>query len=150
MALTSLFGGLALANSKLGAVHGLAGPLGGMCRAPHGAVCARLLPLVFDANLVALQQRDLHDPALERMTRVAQLLTGDVTARPEAGTVWLQELVLKLGIRGLAHYGLSRAELPELVTKAQSASSMQGNPVRLSPAELSRIAERALEDPSQG
>jgi alcohol dehydrogenase class IV len=150
MALTSLFGGLALANSKLGAVHGLAGPLGGMCHAPHGAICARLLPLVFDANLVALQQRDLHDPALERMTRVAQLLTGDVTARPEAGTVWLQELVLKLGIRGLAHYGLSRAELPELVTKAQSASSMQGNPVRLSPAELSRIAERALEDPSQG
>ena len=36
MALTSLFGGLALANAKLGAVHGIAGPLGGMIEAPHG------------------------------------------------------------------------------------------------------------------
>jgi alcohol dehydrogenase class IV len=44
MALASLYGGLALANAGLGAVHGFAGVAGGMFQAPHGAVCAALLP----------------------------------------------------------------------------------------------------------
>ena len=57
MALASLFGGLALANAGLGAVHGLAGPIGGMFPAPHGAVCAALLPHVMAANLSALRAR---------------------------------------------------------------------------------------------
>src|SRR5688572_8867606 len=51
MALVSLFGGLSLANAKLGAVHGFAGPIGGMFTAPHGAVCARLLPEVVERNI---------------------------------------------------------------------------------------------------
>lgn len=46
----SLFGGLALANSGLGVVHGLAGPLGGLCGAPHGAICGALLPAGIAAN----------------------------------------------------------------------------------------------------
>ena len=41
MALASLLGGLALANAKLGAVHGFAGLIGGMLQAPHGGICAR-------------------------------------------------------------------------------------------------------------
>jgi hypothetical protein len=44
MAWTSLCGGLALANSGLGVVHGLAGPLGGLSGASHGAICGALLP----------------------------------------------------------------------------------------------------------
>jgi alcohol dehydrogenase class IV len=51
MSLASLFSGMALANAKLGAVHGLAGPLGGVLSAPHGAICARLLPFVMETNL---------------------------------------------------------------------------------------------------
>ena len=54
MSLASLFGGLALANAKLGAVHGFAGVLGGMYPAPHGIVCARLLPFVVETNVMAL------------------------------------------------------------------------------------------------
>ena len=57
MALTSLLGGLALANAKLGAVHGFAGVLGGMYDAPHGATCAALLPPVMEANIKALNAR---------------------------------------------------------------------------------------------
>ncbi len=56
MALVSLFGGLALANAKLGAVHGFAGPIGGIFPAPHGAVCARLLAVVMEVNLRALKR----------------------------------------------------------------------------------------------
>ena len=64
MAFVSLCGGLALANAKLGAVHGFAGVLGGMFSAPHGAICGRLLPLVMEANVRALKKRDPENPAL--------------------------------------------------------------------------------------
>jgi len=145
MALTSLFGGLALANAKLGAVHGLAGPAGGMSDAPHGAICARLLPLVLDANLTALRQRAPNHPALARMETVARALTGETA--PEAAIEWTKRLVVALDIQGLAHYGLTEAQLPELVDKARRASSMQGNPIELTEAELTDIAHRALGRP---
>ncbi|MHC4559940.1 MAG: iron-containing alcohol dehydrogenase, partial [Planctomycetota bacterium] len=76
MALASLFSGLALANAKLGAVHGFAGPLGGMICAPHGTICARLLPYVMETNVQALQNRKPDSPALARYDEIAQLLTG--------------------------------------------------------------------------
>lgn len=66
MALASLFGGMALANARLGAVHGMANPIGGMSHAPHGAVCARLLPLVMETNLHALRTRLPDSPAIAR------------------------------------------------------------------------------------
>ncbi len=71
MAWTSLLGGLALANAGLGTVHGFASVIGGMFTAPHGAVCARLLPLVTSMNIQALQQRKPGDSALRRYEEIA-------------------------------------------------------------------------------
>ena len=76
MSIAALFGGMALANAKLGAVHGFAGPLGGLFPAPHGMICARLLPFVVEANVRALQMREPDSPVLKRYDEVAQLLTG--------------------------------------------------------------------------
>ena len=73
-------GGLALANAKLGAVHGFAAPIGGMFDAPHGAVCAALLAPVMRANLDALRERAPEHPSLERYAEVARLLTGRLDA----------------------------------------------------------------------
>ena len=81
MALASLFGGLALANAGLGAVHGFAGPIGGMFPAPHGAVCAALLPGVMNTNLRALRQRASDGEPLRRYDEVARWLTGDMQAK---------------------------------------------------------------------
>ncbi len=148
MALTSLFGGLSLANAKLGAVHGFAGPLGGMIDAAHGALCARLLPLVMATNFAALKQRGRDNPALARMGVVARALTGDPSASVEAGIAWLEELVAALGIAGLKQQGLKSTDLGELVRKAERSSSMKGNPIRLTEQELHAIVERALENPS--
>ena len=53
----ALLSGLALANAGLGAVHGFAAPIGGMFPAPHGAVCATLLPHVMAVNVAALRAR---------------------------------------------------------------------------------------------
>lgn len=144
MALCSLSGGLALANAKLGAVHGIAGPFGGMFESPHGAVCARLLPLVLEENLRALREREPDNPALPRFAEVARLLTGKPNARPEDGILWLEELVSDLNIPRLSTYGMRAEHLEELLQKSEKASSMKGNPLVLRRSELSLIVERAL------
>ena len=82
LALASLFGGLALANAGLGAVHAVAGPVGGMFAAPHGATCAALLAAVVRANTRALESREPRNPALARYREIAAI----VTDRADAGT----------------------------------------------------------------
>ena len=144
MALASLFGGLALANAALGAVHGFAGPLGGMLRAPHGALCARFLPLVMEANLNALSARQPEHPALARYTEIAQLLIGDRNASAPDGVAWLRDLVHMLQIPPLAAYGMSKADFPETVEKTIQANSFKGNPIALNQAELISILEQAI------
>jgi alcohol dehydrogenase class IV len=144
MALCSLFGGLSLANAKLGAVHGFAAPIGGQFDAPHGAVCARLLPLVMRANVAALRERQPKSPLLARFDVVAQGLTGQPQATAADGIAFVQALADELAVPGLASYGMTTAHVPDLVTKAAAASSMKGNPLVLTSAELSEILERAL------
>jgi alcohol dehydrogenase class IV len=143
MSVTSLFGGLALANAGLGAVHGFAAPIGGQFHAPHGAVCAALLPHVMEANVRALRQRQPAAEPLRRYDEVARLVTGSVTATAEAGIEWVCKLVTILKIPGLGQYGLKREHTAELVGKAALASSMKANPITLKPEELAWILERA-------
>ena len=144
MSLASLFGGLALANAKLGAVHGFAGPLGGMLCAPHGAICARLLPYVMQANVQALQKRAADSPALARYEEVAQLLTGRVTARAVDGVAWVQDLCTALEVPPLAKYGLKEQDFPTAVAKSQKSSSMKGNPITLTDTELMEILKKGF------
>lgn len=144
MSLASLFGGLALANAALGTVHGFAGPLGGMLHAPHGAICARLLPLVMDANIKALQTRQPEHPALARYAEVAQILTDDKNATVSDGVTWVSALVHDLNIPALSAYGMTREHFPEAVEKTMKASSTKGNPIPLTEAELMGILEDAL------
>ncbi len=143
MSLASLFGGLALANAGLGAVHGLAGPLGGMFDAPHGAVCAALLAPVTAANLSALATRAPESPALARYREAARIATGNPAATEQDLVGWLRDLALGLAIPGLSHYGIGPADFEAIVTKAGQASSMKGNPLTLTPAELQQVLAEA-------
>jgi alcohol dehydrogenase class IV len=142
MALASLFGGLALANAGLGAVHGLAGPIGGMFPAPHGAICAALLPPVMQANLTALQRQP--GPGLKRYHQVAAFLTGNLDARAEDGVQWVRQLVKDLQIPRLGIYGVTAEHFPTIIEKSALASSMKANPVCLTPAELEKVLRSAF------
>jgi alcohol dehydrogenase class IV len=144
MSLASLFGGLALANAGLGAVHGFAGPLGGMLHAPHGAICARLLPYVMEANLGALMARQPEHPALMRYAEIAQILRDDPDASAGDGVIWISRLVRDLNIPPLSTYGMSQNHIPEAVEKTLKASSTKGNPIPLTAPELVDVLERAL------
>jgi alcohol dehydrogenase class IV len=144
MALASLCGGLALANAKLGAVHGFAAPLGGMFPVPHGMVCARLLPHVVEVNVRALRARAPMSPALARYDEVAHILTGDAGARAEDAVAWLRELTDELAISRLGAYGVREDDVLGLVAQARRASSMQGNPIVLTDDELVEILGVAI------
>ncbi len=144
MAVASLFGGFALANAGLGAVHGFAAPIGGMFPAPHGAVCAALLPHVMGANLVALRSRMPSSPALPRYDTVAGILTGHPGARAEDGVLWVRHLCHALSVPSLGTYGITPDAFPILAEKAAQASSMKANPVVLSPAEMGQILLKSL------
>ena len=137
MSFASLLGGMALANAGLGAVHGFAAPIGGMFPAPHGAVCAAILPHAMEVNLRASKDRTRFDV-------VARLLTGRPHATAEDGVMWIAELCTQLEIPPLRTYGIGESDVPVLVEKASQASSMKGNPVALSRQELHEILSRAL------
>jgi alcohol dehydrogenase class IV len=144
MALASLLSGLALANAGLGSVHGFAAAIGGMFSAPHGAVCAALLPHAMDVNVRALRQRQPQAEALVRYAEIARLLTGRSDASLTDGLSWVQSLCADLRSPRLRVYGLTSADTAAVCDKAGQSSSMKGNPLPLTPAELHEVLERSL------
>ena len=150
MAICSLLGGMALANAKLGAVHGLAGVIGGTADVPHGMACAALLAPVIEANVRTLRSGEGREPGpsavavLDRYTEAARLLTGHPAASIEDGLAWIRETLTLLRVPGLATFGLGPRHAGEIAAKALVSSSMKGNPVPLSQADLEAILLQAL------
>jgi alcohol dehydrogenase class IV len=145
MALCSLLGGMALANAKLGAVHGLAGVIGGTADVPHGVACAALLAPVAEANVRALRSSSgPPSPAVDRYEEIARLFTGQPGASIADGLAWIRETVTMLGIPRLGAFGLRPADIGEVAAKAARSSSMQGNPVTLSDDDLRAILLQAI------
>ena len=143
MAVASVAGGMALANAKLGAVHGLAGVLGGTVAVPHGVACAALLAPVIEANVAALRAGRPGHPALARYAEAAALLTGDPGAAAEDGIAWVRETLALLAIPGLRAFGLVPGQSARIAAQALRSSSMQGNPAALTAGDLTEILARA-------
>jgi len=145
ISLASLFSGLALANAKLGAVHGLAGTIGGVSPAPHGAICACLLPHTMEANINALMERAPGHPALQRYDAIAKILSNKSSATVEDGVQWVRNFCNHAKIPPLSVYGLSEADFGRILETATRASSMKGNPITLSEVELRNILQKSLQ-----
>jgi alcohol dehydrogenase class IV len=144
MAMCSLLGGIALANAKLGAVHGLAGVIGGTADVPHGMACAALLAPVIEANVRALRSGPPGGPALDRYAEAARLLTGRLSASIDDGLAWIRETVSLLAVPGLAAFGIGPEHADDIAAKAARSSSTQGNPVALTHRDLCAIVLQAL------
>lgn len=140
LAWVSLCGGLALANAGLGAVHGLAGPIGGMCPAPHGAVCAVLLGPALEMNR---RRADQNAQATHRLgqvcTIIAQALGGSAETAPQTVATW----VSRAGLEGLTAQGLALADHANVAEAALLASSIKSNPVPLTKSDLMWILSQA-------
>ncbi|HDZ39289.1 MAG TPA: iron-containing alcohol dehydrogenase [Marinobacter sp.] len=140
LAQVSLFGGLALANSGLGVVHGIAGPLGGLCGAPHGAICGALLPAGIAAN------RDNVVDA-EHIARIKQVIDwiADVfeTSRDDA-LPRFHQWISQNGLPGLASIGVTEEHIISASQSAAGSSSMKANPVVLSTASIENIMRQSF------
>lgn len=144
LCIASVCGGIALANAKLGSIHGFAGPLGGMIDAPHGAICASLLVECFKTNMNALAKRAPQHPSLEKMRDVATLLTGNASAKPSYALAWFDALIAELPLKRLSKLGLTSDRIAEAARKGADSSSMKGNPIELTRFELEETLEAAL------
>ena len=137
MSVAALCGGLALANAGLGAVHGFAAAVGGRFDAPHGAVCAALLPGAVRANVAALTARAAGSPVLARYVTVARIVTGRAEATAGDLVEWLLRLREDLRIPGLR--GTSRGQQRRAALRdAARASSMRANPIVSNPKSCTR------------
>ncbi|HEB67259.1 MAG TPA: iron-containing alcohol dehydrogenase, partial [Gammaproteobacteria bacterium] len=147
MAYASLISGITLAQVGLGAVHGLASPLGAFFPIPHGVVCGTLLAEATDINIRAMRERDRHNPALARYARLAEILLETPLRDPEQGwtllvgrlRAWSEHLQLPR----LSAYGIGEGDLDHIVAHSRG-SSMRTNPIELTDAELREILERRL------
>ncbi|MEJ2354963.1 MAG: iron-containing alcohol dehydrogenase [candidate division WOR-3 bacterium] len=144
MCIGSLFGGIALANAKLGAVHGFAGPMGGMIDVPHGVVCGILLPYVIKANIKALQERKPNSVVFKKYEKVAKIVTKKEKAKPKDLILWTDELYEKLNMPHLSEVDLKEEQIEELIGKAKISNSMKGNPIVLTDEELKGIIKDAF------
>jgi alcohol dehydrogenase class IV len=141
MSYASLSGGIALANSGLGAVHGFAGVIGGMYPVPHGKICAALLAGAIQINLEALANREIGNPVREKFRELAVILTGRMNAQESDLVEWSRDICSEVGIRSLSTLGIIRSEFATICEKAAVSSSMKGNPIILTQDELQKILE---------
>jgi len=139
MAWVSLCGGLALANAGLGAVHGLAGVIGGRTGAAHGAICGRLLPGVVAANAAAAE-----GAAAARLDEVRGWIAAALDVPTAAATDALADWADAHGLPRLAAMGLGAGEIDSVAAAAQASSSMKGNPVALPPETLVQVMRAAM------
>jgi alcohol dehydrogenase class IV len=140
LALASLWGGIALANAGLGAVHGLAAPVGGRGAVPHGAACAALLAPTVRVNVAALRARD---PKARALARYGELAGAVGAADPEGLATFLDGLRRRLGAKSLGDYRGVGDDLSAIIGGSRGGS-MKNNPIDLTDAELDSILRAAL------
>jgi len=148
MALAALLSGICLAQTGLGAVHGLAQPLGTFFPIPHGVVCGTLVAVATRVNLEVMQEREPANPALAKYARVGRLLGAIPQASDEEArfnlVALLEDWTRLMKLPSLTALGVLEADLPRIVAQARG-SSMQTNPVTLSDAEIERVVRGRLE-----
>lgn len=141
MCYVSLMGGMCLANSGVGAVHGFAGAIGSMFHAAHGAVIASLVSAVMEVNISAIMKRDPHSKSLERYLEISKIITNNKFANYCDGIQWFRELCRELNIPRLQVLGIDRRDFPEIISLSKTTNSMKANPIKLSDDELIRILD---------
>ncbi|TVR48717.1 MAG: iron-containing alcohol dehydrogenase [Rhodobacteraceae bacterium] len=131
MALTSLFGGLALSNAGLGAVHGFAGVIGGRTGGAHGAICGTLLVPVLKANAQAAPDSSI---AKHRIAWVMEQI-----AREFGHVEDFQNWIRAHGLPTISELGITEQMHASIAHDTLQSSSYRANPVDLQDGNLLQV-----------
>jgi len=147
MAYAAWISGVVLAQTGLGAVHGVASPLGAFFPIPHGVVCGTLAASATQINVAAMRGRQPDNPALGRYARVHGVLAGsdhvDVDEGPEALVELLREWTHRLDLPRLGAFGVRGSDVDRVVEDSRG-SSMRTNPIELTDEEIAAILRERL------
>jgi alcohol dehydrogenase len=147
MAYASLLSGICLAQTGLGAVHGLAAPLGAFFPIPHGVACGTLLVAATRINIAALQARDTDNAALPKYAEIGRRFALQKGLNGDEARAFLLEALHKweekLRLPRLAACGVTAADIPRIVANSRG-SSMKTNPILLTDAEIAAILAARL------
>lgn len=142
LSFAAMLGGMALANAKLGAVHGLASALGGELNAPHGVITARLAPLVMRENILNAEANN-QKVVLERYQKMAQMLTMKSNANVYDGVQWVESVLATLGIPSLTEFGMCHTRFDEVADNALKSEDIGGNNGQIDKQRMITILESA-------
>jgi alcohol dehydrogenase len=146
-AYAALMSGITLAQAGLGAVHGLASPLGAFFPTPHGAVCGTLVAESTAINIAALGAREPDNPALRKYAQVGSLMAGRAVADADEArgllVDTLREMVETLQVPKLSAYGLGEGDVDRVVANARGGS-MKTNPLVLTDDEIADLVRRRM------
>ena len=137
----SLLAGMALANARLGGVHGMAHPLGMRFQIPHGTVCGLLLPHVMEHNLAWSE---------EKYARVARWLGADTAGVPPGDAARMavervRELLVQIDLPlRLREFGVTGSDLALIIEESLPSGSLKHNPRPLNASDLEAILTAAL------
>jgi alcohol dehydrogenase class IV len=139
MCLAAFYSGVALTNSGLGLAHGVAAALGAICEIPHGLACAVMLPATLKVNVSVLKDK------LKSLSPLLSTDPGWKDIPPDALAEHVIEAVetlcreLQIPSR-LRDVGVLQSQLPQIAAGSQG-NSLSGNPVTLSPGQLTALLE---------
>ena len=141
IAYVSLIGGIALANAGLGAVHGLAGVIGGRFSAPHGLICARLLGPVLRLNREAERAASGDD---KRYSDIATWMSAAFDVPPLRAFEMLNSQLDDLALPRLGQWIEPGTDLRAISAEALTTSSIKSNALVLTVDQLTSAVEDAL------
>lgn len=145
VAYSALCSGIALANADLGIVHGIAVPIGGFFKIPHGEVCARLLSASLKVNFNALESRDNLNPSLLKLIKISKFIDNiNLNSKPSNKIdslinkidIWIN----KFKIPTLDYYKITKKDIPKIISK----TSQRNNPITLNENEIEKIIKLSI------
>ncbi|MFX1467890.1 MAG: iron-containing alcohol dehydrogenase [Promethearchaeota archaeon] len=148
MAYGALMSGIVLANAGLGIVHGLASPIGGFFKIPHGVVCGSLLSEATKMNIQMLKQQGIGGRlALKKHAEIGALLSGKEYVKENEINQYCMKLIevlerwtIELRIDPLGKYGIVEEDIDKIVDNSQ----LKNNPVNLSKEIIKKIVINRL------
>jgi alcohol dehydrogenase class IV len=140
MSYAALVSGITLNRFGLGAVHGIAGPMGGLCPVPHGVACGKLLfPVMTFVIKKIIDEKNI--AAQKRFADIGKILSGDTGGddifycKQFLGV--LDKWTRTLNIPQLSRFGMTALHMEKIIALADSKNS----PAILSKEEIKVILE---------